>query len=416
MARSFSWTGLRERFGAFARDQLGNVAIAAAIAAVPMFGMVGAAVDYMRMSAARAHNQTVLDGAAMAGAVARASSFKDREAIALKYFNENYDGSAAGNRRPTPQFKLEHGVFTARIEDRIETSLLGVLGFKELSFAARSDVKLKSFGPAEVVMVLDYSSSMLDNDKWIVMRTSALKLVEDLSGGSNNPDVFFGLVPFAGHVYTTLPSAYVRGAAPGNWTNCTQDRRAPYNVQDTTPLAAVDDSKWGLSSYGECPNYTNRKLIIQPLTTNATQVRQQLQDMKPYQGTHIALGLEFGRHLLSPDLPFNEGVAYDDTSRKKVMILLTDGEQTSDGWGPGGAHSTSAAEANTEAMCREAKTQGVLMITIAFDVPSGGSTRRRLQDCATSAEYFFDARSNDDLVAAFDKIGSTLISLPYFSR
>jgi hypothetical protein len=98
------------------------------------------------------------------------------------------------------------------------------------------------------------------------------------------------------------------------------------------------------------------------------------------------------------------------------MILLTDGEQTSDGWGPGGAHSTSAAEANTEAMCREAKTQGVLMITIAFDVPSGGSTRRRLQDCATSAEYFFDARSNDDLVAAFDKIGSTLISLPYFSR
>jgi Putative Flp pilus-assembly TadE/G-like/von Willebrand factor type A domain len=417
LARRSYWSRLRKCLRAFARDGLGNVAIVSAIAAVPMIGMVGAAVDYMRMSAARAHVQTVLDSATMAGAVSGGANFKAREAIALKYFTENYDEGAAGHARPRPKFSLHKGVFKGQIEDNVETSLLGVMGFQEIDFVARSEVKVKTFGPAEVVLVLDYSSSMLDHDKWIAMRTSALKLVEELSGGGNNPDVFFGLVPFAGHVYTTLPNAYIRGAAAGgNWTNCTQDRRAPYNIQDTTPLAGVDDSKWGMSSYSECPNYKSRKLVIQPLTTDAAQVKQQLRDMRPYQGTHIALGLEFGRHVLSPDLPFDEGVAYDDTSRKKVMILLTDGEQTSDGWGPGGVHSTSAAEANTETMCSEAKNQGVLMITVGFDLPSGGSSRRRLQDCATSADYFFDARTNDDLIAAFDKIGGALISLPYFSR
>jgi hypothetical protein len=41
--------------------------------------------------------------------------------------------------------------------------------------------------------------------------------------------------------------------------------------------------------------------------------------------THINVGLQWGWHVLSPNLPFGDGVAYDDNDWNKVVVLMTDG-------------------------------------------------------------------------------------------
>ena len=46
-------------------DRAGNVAITFAIAAIPVFGLVGAAVDYSRANSARTAMQVALDAAAL---------------------------------------------------------------------------------------------------------------------------------------------------------------------------------------------------------------------------------------------------------------------------------------------------------------------------------------------------------------
>ena len=77
------------------------------------------------------------------------------------------------------------------------------------------------------------------------------------------------------------------------------------------------------------------RLSTLPLTDDFTAIGKQLDVMKPYAWTHIALGAEFGYHLLSPNAPYTEGAAYADKTTRKVMVLLTDGEQTEPGFGSG---------------------------------------------------------------------------------
>jgi Flp pilus assembly protein TadG len=427
MARLGQWhmksyrhrSDLRARLRAFVRNKAGNVATTFALAAIPLMAVAGAALDFARLGDAEARVQAVLDSAVMAAAAPRGMAANERTDVAAKYFADNYQPASSGDDRPVPKFVIKNGVLKGEVADKVKALLMPVLGLGELSFTAKSEVKLRTMKAAEIVLALDYSSSMLDNDKWKAMRGSAIKLVEELSGGTNNPSLRFGLVPFAGHVYTTLNANFVKGAAAGvPWTNCTTDRKYPYNTHDTTPNQDVDDSKWGqnFASYsGECSSYASRKLVIRRLTSDATAIKQQLNDMSPHYGTHIALGFEFARHLLSPNQPYNDGVDYSDKDTKKIIILLTDGEQTSGGWGENGHSSKSSAEKNTEVMCKAAKDQGVMIFTIAFDINSGG-TRKRLEDCASSSDFYFDARTNSSLASAFDSITGTLVNSPYFQR
>jgi hypothetical protein len=138
--------------------------------------------------------------------------------------------------------------------------------------------------------------------------------------------------------------------------------------------------------------------------------------MQPYAWTHIALGFEFGWHLLAPDAPFGGTAAYDDDKTMKVLVLLTDGRQTEPAFGPGTTRNVAQGEDNLASLCANAKDKGVTVITVAFDLKDA-ATRNRLRNCASDPDkYFFIAEDDAELASAFDQIRAALKTAIYISK
>ncbi len=400
--------------GLFNRDQRGAVALMFALAAIPLLFALGMAVDHASNVSKQGKLQAALDAGALAAA---ASSLDDAQRIALaeNVFRQNM-GELADSI--TPVFVIDGLTVSGNAALESKNAFMTLAGIGTTSVTAESVVRIPTDRPAEIALVLDYSSSMNGQGKWQAMRDAALDLVNTVTDNGTNSNIKFGLVPFAKQVRMTIPSDYIVGEAPGSdWTGCTQDRKWPHNTTDETPDTFDDDTKWGLTptAAGTCNQMGPHNLTILPLTNNHQAVTDQLNAMDPFVGTHIALGLEFGWHVISDNPPFTEGLAYGTDELLKAIVLLTDGKQTTKAWGQNDSHSRSNGEENLEDMCQAIKAKDVLMITIVFDL-NDGETETRMRNCATTPDYYFDADNNQQLAEAFQSIGALLKQQIYVSR
>ncbi len=415
--------GIRKALHRFRNNSQGNTAIMYALSAIPIMLAVGTAVDFGRYNSAQTHMQAALDTAAIAGAAAVGKSDSARIAIAEAAFDANFAGGAGAGLSVSKDFRVASGTLITSASALLPMAIMQLAGIGDFPVEGEAQVGLSSEKKAEIALVLDYSGSMGEISgskvKYIAMKDAATKLVTDLTA-ANPGKTRFGLVPFSHHVYTTLDKAHVLGTSgTGTWTGCTQDRRYPFNLTDATPTGTAG-SKWGQAFAPEhassgCSGYVSNKLAVKPLTTDTAAVKTQLAAMRPYAWTHIALGVEFGYHLLSPNAPYAEGAAYSDIDTKKFMVVLTDGMQTEPAFGPGSARNVTQGEMNLEKICDNAKASGITMVTLAFDLYDT-STRSRLKNCASGAANFFVANDDSDLSAAFESIKLAIATEIYLKK
>jgi Flp pilus assembly protein TadG len=415
-------------FRRFRREQRGTVAIIAAISFIPMLGMAGAAVDFIRAANVKSQLQNALDAGALAAAGSRTLNTSDRIKVAEAAFAKNWPDPITRNLAAVPTFEVNGDQVKGSAEVAVPTTIMRVVGIDSMPVSGEVNVNIPQGKKAEIVLVLDYSGSMQETSggqvKWVAMKNAAKKLVNDLEtmGPSR---VKFGLVPFSHHVWVTLPKSFVRGqSGSGNWTGCTQDRPYPANLTDDTPTSS-NTTKWGQPQaptpagdppHGGCGAYVPNNLTVLPLTTDFTSVKAQLDAMRPYAYTHIALGAEFGWHLLSPNAPFTGGSDYDDDSTEKVLVLLTDGRQTEPAFGPGSTRTVRQGERNLESLCGNIKGTGITVMTIAFDLRDE-DTKDRLRDCASDPyKHFFDADTGADVAVAFEQIKTQITAQAYLSK
>jgi Flp pilus assembly protein TadG len=421
MIKSQKPASLFERFKV---DQKGNVALMLGFAIVPFFLAAGAAIDFGRYSGAKTHVQAVLDAAALAGAAGATVSNADRIKAAQASFDHNIKSGSASKLDVKVKFKIENDRVKARADLVVPTSFMAIAGFSSLDNQSTAEVGIQIDKKAEVVLVLDYSGSMWETAgsevKYIAMKKAAISLVDDLS--ETDPEkVKFGLVPFSNQVYTTLPSSYVVDAIGTTWTGCTLDRQNPYNVSVSTPSETDEDTQWDpsiapLIGTDDCQGFIDRNLKTMNLTDEFDAVTDQLGRMIPYDYTHIALGVEFGYHMLSPNAPFTDGAEFNDKETRKFMVVLTDGDQTEFGFGAGGSRTKENGEENLEKLCESAKANKITIITVALDL-GPGLTRNRLQNCASDPDKdFFTPETADDLSKAFDTIKSAITAQVYLSK
>ncbi len=405
------------RIRSFGQDQQGTVAILFGLMALSIFGIIGMAIDYSRAYSERSHLQKTADS--VATSVASAAAFEameqsELEAFAASMFTANYNGMAGGSISPI--VNIVDGLVKVTTNYSVPTTISTVLGFDTISVSTHSEAVIPAMMKAEIVLVLDYSGSMDSAGKYDAMRDASIKLIDDLYQNGANPNLKFGLVPFSDHIYLSLPGNYVVGQDPsGSWTNCLQDRPYPHNTLNDEPISSDDTTKWtsgapvdnGGSGSGVCPEYLSRNLVVAPLTDNITSIKSQLSSMTPYANTHIALGMAMGWHLISPAAPFTEAADYTEEETKKFIILLTDGRQTENAKGPAGSLSVADGELNLVTLCENAKNANINVVTVAFDLQDL-PTRNRLENCASSTSYFFEAETNSDLAAVFAEITGKL--------
>jgi len=387
----------------------GNVSILLAIAAVPLFMGAGAAIDYIRAMRAQTELQAASDSAALAAARLDTDDPEERKAAGITYFQSNFQIAGFGSIVPEVSVDADKVVVTATLN--YPTSFMGLAGIAAMEIGSLAEVELAKSDNIEVVLVLDYSGSMLKDDKYIRMRDAATKMVEQLSENAEKSVVKFGLVPFSAMVRTSMSAAYVTQPEAGAiWTGCTQDRKYPYNIGVSTPTAA-DDTKWGFiddsgsenaAPQYDCAKYQSNKLDILPLTADIASVNAQLAAMAPVGNTNIPLGTEFGWNLLDPAEPFAEGAAYTDETTKKFLVLLTDGVQTSRHWGPSGDRSVANGNDNLVETCDGMSGKGITTFAIAFDIKAAAVTEL-LKACAPG-NYFESDSSGAAIDAVFKAI------------
>ena len=414
--------GLMKRFGTC---QKGSVAILYALSVVPVFVAAGSAIDYVRYFANTTELQAALDSAALAAASAKDATNSQRIEIAEATFAMNLESSDMPDADVTRSFEINDDTVVAAAGMDMSTSLMKLAGVDSMKLSIGAEIAVPPDKKAEIALVLDYSGSMNDTIaggiKYVAMKNAAKDLISDLEA-ANPEKVKFALVPFSHHVYGTFPKSHILGqSGSGNWTGCTQDRKYPYNLTDATPISSDNNTKWGqpqapVHASSGCSGYTSRNLIMKPLTDNFSALKSQLDAMTPYAWTHIALGVEFGFHMLSDNAPFIEGASYSDDETQKFMVVLTDGYQTEPAFGPGTIRTVSQGESNLEALCTNAKAKGITMITIAYDLDDT-ATRNRLQNCATDPDTnFFVATDTAAVASAFDNIKAVITAQVFISK
>jgi Flp pilus assembly protein TadG len=183
---------------------------------------------------------------------------------------------------------------------------------------------------------------------------------------------------------------------------------------------------------GDCPFNA-----ITPLTNSASTITSAINALSPQGGTNITEGAAWGWRVLSPTEPFTEGGVYDSAT-SKVIILMTDGENTIY---PGSnmnldtyysaysfpynarlvspatsSSSTLAAEMNTRlsTVCTNAKAAGITVYTIGVATsstsdPTGNTAL--LTNCASSTSDAYFPTTAADLEAAFVSIANQLSAL-----
>lgn len=407
----------------FKAQDKGTTAITFALSVVPLLLACGGAVDYMRYTNAETKLQAALDSGALAAAAASGLSKDGRVDAGRDTFDSNLKAVHIDPDDVEAEFKVSGDGVTATARLTLPSGLMQIAGLSAFTINVATEISVPEGNKGEIALVLDYSGSMREESggqiKYVAMKNAAKKLITDLE--TANPDnVKIGLVPFSHHVYATLPARYVVGkGTTGDWTGCTQDRRYPHNLTDETPTTD-NATKWGqpqakAHESDGCAAYVPNNLKVAALTKNFEALRTQLDAMRPYAWTHIALGAEFGYHLLSPNEPFTEGAAYGNKRVNKVMVILTDGRQTEPAFGSG-VRNVSQGERNLEEICTNAKASGITVMTVAFDLRDT-DTRARLRDCSSNPDkHFFVAEDSAELAGAFDDIKKQITAQVFISR
>lgn len=282
-----------------------------------------------------------------------------------------------------------------------------------------------------------------------------------------------------------------------NWAGCVEVRPSPYDVTDAPPEPAYDDTyfvpmfapdepdppegSWGWgwkydNTYlrddgGDChgggpgsdgyrndaeeleaqqrsckyngqrpsgggPNFLCDTQEVLELTHEQSRVTDAIDAMRANGLTNIHEGVMWGWRVLSPGEPFTGGKPYEDNDNTKVMIVMTDGENThsgNDGWGstqnmsnysPYGyakngrlrpATGTDrllveAMNSKTATACANAKAKDIVIYTIAVGVHDP-DTLDMLARCATTRSRSFAIENADTLTSVFEAIAGEINKL-----
>ena len=403
----------RRAIGGFRRDRAGNVAIIFALSLVPVFGAVGAAVDYSRANSARTAMQVALDTTAlMISKEALDLNNAQVQKKAKTYFDAQFSRPDVKKLNVTFDMQTNGpGDFTviAQATGTIDTAIARVIGKDTIDLRTTSQVRW-GFKALEIALALDNTGSMAAKNKMTELKAAVKLLIAQMKKNSKVPDdTKIAIIPFStvvnvGTGFVDAPwLAYDSTITKANWQGCVADRDQPNDVKDTAPTG-------GAATMFPVANCGSLAKAL-PLTSDWAAMDAVVDAMTPSGMTNVTIGTMWGWHALTQGEPFTQAKAVKNDV-EKVLILLTDGLNTQDRWYTDQA-SIDARQALT---CNNINAAGFTLYAIQVNT-GGDPTSTLLQNCAGSpgkypdSSKFFLLTSANQIVTTFNAIGTNLSQL-----
>jgi Flp pilus assembly protein TadG len=430
------------RFCSGRASRAGNVAITFSIAVIPIIGGVGAAVDYSMANNNRSSMQKALDATALTLAKQMPMSQADLDSKGWQFFAANLgvlkvNVPQAGLVITQPVTGKLHLVATGSYTPQIS----GFIGIKTFPVAVNTTVQW-GMKKLELALALDNTGSMRDDNKMTELKKAAKSLLTTLKNTAQIPgDIKVAIIPFNTVVNTgeNTSTAWIKkgdwdikeghcdkkdwwgnpyypkatcesnggGWHPtpynnGHFKGCVEDRNKDTNVnhdaRDTAPTNGA--TRFPART---CPGGLTTLL---PLTYDWTALNNKIDDMDSDGSTNVTIGLAWAWHALTPGLPLTQAAAAS-TDLNKIIILMTDGENTQNRWNGTGYSHCPECDVRTALACTNVKAAGIQVYTIR--VIEGNATL--LRNCATDPSMYYDVQNASQLTSVFNSIGSTLAKL-----
>jgi len=433
----------------FRAAQRGNVAIAFALAAIPLIGFVGAAVDYSQANSVKTDLQTALDSTALmlAKEAATGATGQQLQTDALNYFKAVFNRPEAKNVQITATYTANGGPsLSVNGSVSLPANFMQLVGFTNFTISGSSATKWSS-DRLRVALVLDNTGSMAAHGKIGALKTATETLLSRLqSAATTNDDVYVSIIPFVKDVNldpVNHAAAWIdwtdwnanngtcskghgtgQGTAqitcngtwtPANhntWNGCVVDRgganRPDPENYDTNVVAPTSKTKATLFSaeqYSSCPQ------AAMGLSYDWSTMNRLVTNMSAVGNTNQAIGLALGWMSMTGGGPFAAPPPMDPNyTYSQNIILLSDGLNTEDRW----YTNASSIDARQQMTCNNIKAAGITIYTIQVNT-DGDPVSALLQHCASSSDKFFLLTSADQILPTFNSIGANLSKL-YIAR
>lgn len=343
------------------RGEEGNLTILALCMFVLMAMIGGIAVDLMRYEAMRTSLQNTLDRATLAAA--SLSQQLDAEDVVTDYFDKA--GLAEYLRAVTVEEGLNYREVNADARAATNPFFLHMIGVEEMDAPGRSKAEQRMTN-VEIVLVLDVSGSMADNNRLTNLKSAANEFVDTVLSSDSEDRISIAVVPFNGQVNL---GAALRGRYNAQHqhgvtnVNCLDLPASVYTQTGITttlglPMTAHADTfsqTSRVASYIDrastdlavpvpgvrwCPPSTSNTVMLPSQNIGALQAK--INSLTAIGATSINAGMKWGMTLIDPGSeavighfvdagvvpPVFDGRPFDytDPESMKIIVLMTDGD------------------------------------------------------------------------------------------
>ena len=400
----------------FLQDRQGSVVPTFALSTIAVFGFVGAALDYSRGNSTKAAIQAALDATGLILSH-EAEKIEDQTTLRQKatdYFKAQFTRPEARDVQVDATLTSpQKGSFILNVtaSARVDTTLARVIGQNEMNVGSSTEVRW-GIKKLELALVLDNTWSMNSSNKIQSLRTASHNLLNKLEAAVKEPgDIKVSIVPFdtmvnvgAGFKDEFWINYSVKSIQKDTWTGCVIDRDQSNDVTDTAPVSGSSATYYPAQN---CPSLASAMQLSSDWTALHAKVDQMVAvpaNQTTGSGyTNVTIGLVWGWHALTQNLPFNTAAAPNPSELDKVIVLLTDGENTRNRW----TTSSSSIDSRTATTCVNVKAANIKLYTVR--VIDGDVNL--LKTCATKNSMYYDVAQADLLNNAFSSIAQDLTKL-----
>ena len=146
---------ISDRLRHFRDDRSGNLAIIAALAAIPLVLAIGIAVDYARASAARSDLQSAVDAAVLGGARDASTSWTTVASSILSSSIKTKDFTLGSS-----SFSLnDSGYYVGSASGTVATTFAGLVSMQTITISATATAVVKAASDKVCILLLNTTAS-----------------------------------------------------------------------------------------------------------------------------------------------------------------------------------------------------------------------------------------------------------------